>query len=224
MGIVVSLFVIFLVITGWALNHTATLGLARLSTHAPWIIAWYGLRGTVPATGYNAGSHWLIANENGALLDGKPTAFAVADVVGLAVTAEFIAIATTKTLFLLDRSGRLVDEIGAAQLPSAPLQQIAALDDNIVLRGESAHSSADGVAWQPFSGAAPWSAAQALPPDQQIFAKQLLPSLPLERLMQDIHSGRILGRYGPYLMDGIGLLFLLLAASGVWMFFRHRRR
>ena len=51
MGITVSLFVVFLVLTGWALNHTAELGLARISVHTPWITAWYGLRGEVPTTG-----------------------------------------------------------------------------------------------------------------------------------------------------------------------------
>lgn len=223
MGVIVSLFVIFLVLTGWALNHTAELGLARLPMKAPWITAWYGLRGTAPSKGYTAGGHWLISNENGALFDGKVIPISAANAIGLAATSDFVVIATKDNLFLLEKSGRLIDQIGTAQLPSGAINRLAVIDNKIVLQGSTTHASADGVTWAPFSGAVSWSTPQALPPAQQKFAQQLLPGLPLERLMQDIHSGRILGHYGPYLMDAVGLVFLLLAASGLWMFFRHRR-
>ena len=224
MGITVSLFVVFLVLTGWALNHTAELGLARISVHTPWITAWYGLRGEVPTTGYTASGHWLIATENDALLDGKPAPFKLRDPIGMAATSEFIAIASRDRLILLDTQGRLVDELGAAQLPTVPITGIGTHQNQIVLRAANNYASTDGAQWTPFAGDASWSAAQPLPPDQQAFAKQLAPALPLERIMQDLHSGRILGDFGPYLMDAVGLLILLLAASGLWMFFRRPRR
>lgn len=224
MGVAVSLFVIFLVLTGWALNHTAELELARLSIKAPWITAWYGLRGSAPSTGYSAGGHWLISNENGTLFDGKPMAVSAANAIGLAATSDFVAVATKADLFLLEKNGRLIDQVGTAQLPSGAIHNIAVVDNKIALQGSTTHISADGVNWTPFNGAATWSTPQPLPPEQLQLANQLLPGLPLERVMQDIHSGRILGRFGPYLMDAVGLVFLLLAASGLWMFFRHRRR
>ncbi len=224
LGVGVSLFVIFLVLTGWALNHTAELGLARLLVQAPWISAWYGLRGAVPATGYTASGRWLIAADDTALLDGKPTAFKLNHVIGMAATSDLIAIASRDELVLIDLQGRLVDRVSANQLPSGPIVRIGGAQNRIVLQGASVHSSVDGFTWAPFEGDIEWSTAQPLPPNQQEYAKQLAPALPLERIMQDVHSGRILGHYGPYFVDAIGLLFLLLAGSGVWMFFRHRRR
>lgn len=224
MGVAVSLFVVFLVLTGWALNHTAELGLARLLVQVPWISAWYGLRGGVPATGYTASGHWLIASENGALFDGKPTAFKLRDVIGMAASLDFVAIASRDELVLVDRQGRLVDRVTAAQLPAGPIARIGAAQNQIILQGATAYASADGLTWTPFKGNAEWSAPQPLPQIQQVHAKQLAPALPLERIMQDIHSGRVLGRHGPYLMDAVGLLFLLLAGSGLWMFVRHRPR
>ena len=224
MGITVSLFVVFLVLTGWALNHTAELGLGRLPVRAPWISAWYGLGGTVPATGYTASGHWLISGENGALFDGKKTAFELREVIGMAATADLIAIASRAELILLDREGRVVDRIAAPQLPISAITRIGAAQNQIILQGATRHASVDGLTWTPFKGDAAWSAPQALPPNQQDFAQHLAPAVPLERIMQDLHSGRILGRYGPYLMDAVGLTFLLLAGSGLWMFLRHRRR
>jgi hypothetical protein len=224
MGVAVSLFVVFLVFTGWALNHTAELGLARLSVQVPWISAWYGLRGEVPATGYSAGGRWLIAGESGMLLDGKPIDVKLDNVIGISVTADLIAIANSDEFLLLDARGRVLERIGPSQLPAHPISRIGLAQNQIVLQGSAAYASADGFTWAPFAGDAQWSIAQPLPAEQQAFAKQLAPGLPLERILQDLHSGRILGRYGPYLMDAVGLLFLLIAGSGLWMFLRHRRR
>jgi hypothetical protein len=224
MGVGVSLFVIFLVLTGWALNHTAELGLARLSVQVPWISAWYGLRGEVPATGYTASGRWLIAADDAILLDGKPTAFKLKNVIGMAATGDLIAIASRDELVLMDPQGRLVDRVSATQLPSGPIVGVGSAQNIIVLRGASVYGSVDGLTWIPFEGNTEWSAPQPLPPKQQEYAKQLAPALPLERIMQDVHSGRILGHYGPYFVDTVGIFFLLLAGSGLWMFFRHRRR
>ena len=224
MGVAVSLFVVFLVLTGWALNHTSELGLARLLVQVPWISAWYGLRGAVPATGYTARGHWLIGDENGALLDGKKTAFELRNAIGMIAADDFIAIASATELVLVDNTGRLIDRIASTQLPVNRIEKIGSSEQQIVLQGASTFASADGVNWQPFQGDAVWSVSQALPSDQQLNAKQLVPSLPFERIMQDLHSGRILGHYGPYLVDAVGLLFLLLAGSGLWMFVRRPRR
>ncbi len=142
----------------------------------------------------------------------------------MSATGELIAIASPTELVLVDATGRLVDRIPSTQLPVNPIEKIGASDQQIVLHGNGAFASADGVSWQAFEGDVVWSASQALPPNQRANVQQLAPSLPLERIMQDLHSGRIFGHYGPYLMDAVGLLFLLLAGSGLWMFLRHRRR
>jgi len=36
----------------------------------------------------------------------------------------------------------------------------------------------------------------------------------------DLHSGRLFGRLGPYVIDLVGLLALWLSISGVWMMWR----
>jgi len=46
--------------------------------------------------------------------------------------------------------------------------------------------------------------------------------LPGERVILDIHSGRILGYVGVLLVDFMAILFLLLAMSGIWMWYKYR--
>ncbi len=46
--------------------------------------------------------------------------------------------------------------------------------------------------------------------------------LSLERLLLDLHSGRLLGNAGVYIVDVAALLFIFLALSGSWMWWRRR--
>ena len=39
--------------------------------------------------------------------------------------------------------------------------------------------------------------------------------LPLIRVLSDLHSGRIFGRYGTWLMDASAVILLLLVATGI---------
>ncbi len=48
--------------------------------------------------------------------------------------------------------------------------------------------------------------------------------LPLERIILDLHSGRMFGTFGEYVMDIVALLFIFLALSGGWMWCRHMWR
>jgi len=50
------------------------------------------------------------------------------------------------------------------------------------------------------------------------------PWLSWERLLLDLHSGRLFGAAGVYVVDAAGLLFALLALSGVGTWWLHRRR
>jgi uncharacterized iron-regulated membrane protein len=42
----------------------------------------------------------------------------------------------------------------------------------------------------------------------------------LERLLLDLHSGKILARVGPVLMDAVGVTLIVLSLLGLSMWFR----
>jgi uncharacterized iron-regulated membrane protein len=48
--------------------------------------------------------------------------------------------------------------------------------------------------------------------------------LSLEKLVQDIHSGRILGSAGVFFMDLVAIMLILLSLSGVWIWSRRLRK
>jgi uncharacterized iron-regulated membrane protein len=46
--------------------------------------------------------------------------------------------------------------------------------------------------------------------------------LTLERLILDLHSGRIFGAYGIYVMDAAAIVLLWLSGSGLWVWWRRQ--
>ena len=48
--------------------------------------------------------------------------------------------------------------------------------------------------------------------------------LKLERVILDLHSGRIFGQYGIYLMDAAAIALLWLSLSGLWVWNSRRRK
>ncbi|MFT5351416.1 MAG: hypothetical protein ACI9MF_002239 [Gammaproteobacteria bacterium] len=46
--------------------------------------------------------------------------------------------------------------------------------------------------------------------------------LSLERILLDLHSGRLLGNAGVFIVDLAALFFVFLALSGSWMWLRKR--
>ncbi len=49
-------------------------------------------------------------------------------------------------------------------------------------------------------------------------------SVPLQWLITDLHTGEILGKYGPWFFDLIAASFTVLCVTGIVMYFKIRRR
>ena len=136
-------------------------------------------------------------------------------------------IAGAEALYLYTAEGQLIDKLSDAELPGKPIRQLGLAGDKLVLATVRGHfSSSDALTWQPHDGEQPtWSSLQALPNAELKEVKQAFaPSLPLERIILDLHSGRIFGRYGPLLMDLAAIVLVVLSLSGVWIYLRTVRK
>ena len=56
--------------------------------------------------------------------------------------------------------------------------------------------------------------------NRKILARYRGHGLPLERVLLDLHSGRILGKWGVWLIDVVAILLFVLAITGSWMWFQ----
>lgn len=226
-GVLAALFFLFLVITGLALNHTDVLRLSQKQVGSGWLMHWYGLRAQVPTQGYLFPGGYFAGDREHWVMDGHALAAAPQAVRGAVETGGMRYLATADTLYLYQPDGSLVDKLSGSALPAVPVARIGTLAGAVAVdTPQGIYTSQDALDWKPAAAdGVTWSVPQTLSSaTQQQLTEFFSPTLPLERVVLDVHSGRILGRYGPLLMDLVALVLSVLAISGVWIYLRSLRK
>ena len=223
-GLAAAGFFAFLSISGLLLNHGDTFELDSVRLGTPWLMAWYGLKPAVPEQGFeqegllfaSQGETWVLGLRKLKPGHGEP--------LGVVHTAGQLWVATSDEIDLFDADGRLVDRIEHDLLPGTPIRRIGNREGKLLANiGNEVFATTDGIAWAPLAsdGRMVWSRLQPLNATQrQALAPLFAPSLPLQRVVADLHSGRIFGSYGVLLVDALGAALLLLAGSGLWIYFK----
>ncbi|MGH8716931.1 MAG: hypothetical protein ACREUI_09480 [Burkholderiales bacterium] len=127
-------------------------------------------------------------------------------------------IGSASALYVFRDDGRLVEKISGAAQPGTYIEAVGVNEKRITLKtAEGIYSSADGLRWKNENAQCIRSAQpqELTPHAQQEYAQALAPGLPLHKILQDFHSGRIFGRYGLLFMDLVGLCVMGLGLSGV---------
>lgn len=227
LGLAVAAMALLLAVTGLLLNHTEALALKHRHANAPWLLAWYGIRAP-EGVFYPAGEHWLSQWGTRLFLDEREIGTSTEPLVGVVHTSHFIAVASATTLQLFTPDGRLIDRMERAAGLPADIQAIAMADgDTLLLR--TAHGTFAGdtslADWRPATATHPWSSPAAAPAllAQRLAQHFVGAGLPLERLVLDLHSGRLFGAWGVYVVDASALLLIFNAGSGALLWWRRRR-
>jgi hypothetical protein len=224
-GFAAVVFFLFLAVTGVILNHGSALGLDTRYLHAAWLVRWYGLAPETPHHAFRTGRHDLIAANGRWLLDGRVSGDAFPQPIGLVELPDMVVVASSASLYLYGKDGALIDRLDRSELPGIPVQAIGSGARQLVVRtGAGTFESPDALSWRPAPrDAIAWSApAELSAADRERYAEMLEPGVSVQRLLQDLHSGRFAGRYGPLVVDLLAVFLALLSLSGAWLFLRHR--
>lgn len=232
-GLFAFVFMAWLGVSGVLLNQSASWGFDAVHVRWSWLMALYGLHAQPPHDGYlAAGDHWLATTPDATLLDGKPLSPAIPNPIGFGATSGVVppvlAVATADSLVLLKPDGSRLDELRAPMLPVGHILRIGVTSSGALALdgGGTLYQSADGETWSalPANAAVHWSQPEPLSSAQRAATLPYArPSVPLEQVLIDAHSGRLFGRYGPYVIDAAGLAALALSISGIWMMWRTRQ-
>jgi len=227
-GISTALFVIVLTVTGLVLNHTDELELDSSYIQSDLLLNWYGIDSPGELTSYTSGPVSVTAVNDQVFWGKEPLSHVSVPLTGLLLYRDLVVIAAGGVLSLYTIDGELIEK----------LEHVAGVPADILAIGVTAQEllavkTAQGIfltddsmlEWsRPDKPEILWSEASPLPPE----SKEALQvayrgtGLPVERVLLDLHSGRILGRAGVYLVDAAAILFLFLAASGIWLWMRRR--
>jgi uncharacterized iron-regulated membrane protein len=227
-GLATALFVVVLSVTGLALNHTESLQLDARHVQSDTLLDWYGIKAPDTIVSYHAGTHAISQLGNQLYLDLQPVPAAEGRLAGAVEFADLIVAGLEEGLLLFTAGGELIEQLGTAAGVPAGIQAVGttATGKLVIKTAQGNYQTNENfIAWAAATASdVAW--AVAAPPEEGL-ARALRDTwrgsgLSLERVLLDVHSGRILGEGGVWLVDAAALLFLLLAGSGLWLWGRRR--
>ncbi|HIF08882.1 MAG TPA: PepSY domain-containing protein [Sneathiellales bacterium] len=226
LGLVSALFLVFLAITGVILNHGPALGLDGRTIDSPWLLDWYGMELRDEIISYRAGDHWLSWSDDHLFLDGRAVVERAAELNGVARTEDVIVVATLDTVYLLTREGDLIERLTGAALPGPIVRLGETADNQLIVETEAGRFAAKAgfMGWAPTELNALWSVPTPTsdPIRQKVLVDYRGEGLPWSRVLLDLHSGRLFGSWGPYVMDATAIILVILALTGLINWKRRR--
>ena len=228
LGITSAAFVLWLAVSGIILNHGEALGLDQQYVRSAWLLKHYGVPRLVPKASFGLSDHWISQEGEALYVDAQRVQVASGALVGAVNYGKILAAATTQRLYLFDASGRLLDNLGPEHgLPKA-IQALGVTGGWLVLRDARGMLRLNPDSLQidrQVGHSIIWAQASDLPGDlrRKIEHEERSHQISLDRVLRDLHSGRILGTVGGRLMDAAAVLFMALAISGLWVWWRAKK-
>lgn len=226
-GVFVSVLVIILSITGLILNFSDSLKLTRTYASATWILKHYNI-GEFSVVSFKTQRHLVSQASDYIYLDGNYSLDLTGTLVGAIDLPPYILLATQSSLLVIDTQGQIIDEISSySGLPESPLGISITEQGQPVIRGVNTYwkGSDELSAWQPLQGPHPkWVAPIETPTEINARIQEHARSheINFERVLLDLHSGRLLGSWGQNIMSIAAALLLILAATGIIVWLRKK--
>jgi hypothetical protein len=232
-GLTIAFFAVLLSITGILLNHTEEFGLSRKTVSVSWLMRMYGIKAPEIRQAYSLDSvnkkRWVVEYGKTIILENQKLDCKV-PITGVAQTNELLIVSNLTQLCLFTLKGELIDLLVTSK--GSQIKRLGMAKDGKISLDTSTglfglNSDFTGfVSQQQASADIEWIQASQAPVSVTSALKRQYKGegLPLERIILDLHSGRIAGLAGVYFMDFIALLLIFLGISGFIMWAKRRRK
>lgn len=230
-GLSLVVFVLYLSISGIALNHAGDLKLESRYISWSWLLDAYGLQVPAPTASFSDLSHRSTLLGERLFLDGRDTGQRESTLTGIATLGSLILVGGEQNAYLFTADGEFVEAIDLDSTLMGPIEQVGRAGDHAVVRsgGNVYRSDADVAMFEVWDDASVGHWSIATPPGaaemEVLEAAWRGRGVTIERVLLDLHSGRILSRTGPLLMDLVAVFLIVLSVSGLIMSnVRNRRK
>jgi hypothetical protein len=221
-GVALAAFLTMLVLTGIAINHSAEWGLDKKPLRQTWLLQHYGL--AVPSLrSFAVSNRWLSQLGDSLYLDHKSIGGCDGDLLSASVFVDGLAVLCQGRLQLFTADGMKLDDISESLGLPVDVDGLASGQQTLLLRTPARVFSLDPISLM-FTdlgelAEVSWSTPGVPPTElQQGLAEQYQGSgISWERLLLDLHSGRLFGKAGVLITDIAAIFLLLIALSGVWV-------
>lgn len=222
-GVLLAVFVVNLVATGIAINHSSDWSLDDYHVDQDWLLALYGISAAEQRS-FAIGERYLSqAGDSGIYLNQRRIARCEGALLGAVALSEEVVALCENRLLVFSPSGDLLDDISPAYGLPESLYGLAEKNGRLYLRDSQRVYQYDPVALNfsiaDKSPATTWAEVAAPPAKLDNFLQQRHrgkgPSW--ERVLLDLHSGRLFGDIGVWVVDIAAIALLLIALGGVWV-------
>lgn len=230
LGLTALVLVFILSITGIMLNHTESLSLDESVIESDLILNWYGINPQGTPLNFNTDNSWISQWNRQIFFNGNSLISHKQKMSGAVELDEVIAIALGTDVLLIDNAGDVIELMKNSS--TSPVKSIGLLENKIVLMDELNNYYLSDAQFTQFSRSekqnsllVTWSSASTLTDFKINQLKQSYrgQGLNLERVILDLHSGRIFNdNWGIYIMDASAIIMMLLGISGVWVWWSRK--
>ena len=232
-GLFALVLVIILAITGIMLNHTERLNLDNTFVNNSLLLNWYGIEPKDEPVSFRiengTQSHLISAWNNQLFFDGTAITNLEQTMHGAIGAEQFIVVALDNEIILLSNEGEFIERVSTS-ISFSNIQRLGMKYKRPVIEtSEPLYYMADEhiLDWDViFNEGIEWTEQHVLNNDEReaLLVAYRGNGLKLERVILDLHSGRIFGSYGVYLMDVAAIALLWLSLSGLWVWSSRRRQ
>jgi hypothetical protein len=224
LGIITAFFIIFLALSGIVINHANTLTIDSKHVNNELLLNFYGIKQPTDVRYYD--NKLIITNEFVWLKD-KLLLESNESIISAARFQQYWLVATAEQLYLFSSQGELVDQLDSASGLPSNISAMSITNDTVILKSSAGYFQSDNefFDWQAITPtkALTWVQATQTTDEQNQLAILQYKSqfLSWERVLLDIHSGRIFGKFGVLAADIIALLLIMLSVSGLYIWLRY---
>lgn len=231
LGAIVILFLLLLSFTGIALNHSRDWGLDDRYLTSPWLLDAYGVRAPQASSSFADGGHRVTLLGHRLYLDDREIADDIEALTGMLSLNELLLLTSHNAAFLFTTDGQMVERMDLTAMLPAPIDRIGRAGGHAIVAsaGRTYRSNTEITEFEPWPesevGDIDWSDPAAVPESllDSLQTQYRGQGLSIERLVSDVHSGRVVTKIGPLLMDMVAVLLILLCLSGTVIWMRPRR-
>ena len=230
LGVLAALFVLMLSATGIALNHGSDWGLDSRYVTSRWLLDTYGVRAPDASASFTDQGHRATLLGTRLYLGELEIAADVEALTGLVSLGQLLVITSGQQVLLFTTDGELVERMSLPPGLIGPVERVGRAGEYAVIAAAGQNYRADSdisnfVPWENTDAVdIDWSLRSSPPASLMNVLKEQYRGrgLSIERVLADIHSGRIVGVAGPYVMDAVAILLIILSLSGLLLWLRPR--
>lgn len=227
MGLLAMVFVAYIAATGILLNHSDRLGLGKIAVSNRHLLRLYGVTFEPPTEGYMLGAYWISHCQNHIFFDDRPTVASTAGIIGAMALNNDYFVFTEDHLYRFDSGGELIEKVGAELGLPRTIQRCGIASADVIVQSEGKIFRADPerLEWRVSpSEIVTWTTPSRLPESvrDRLRVAYRGAGFSLERVLLDLHSGRIFKCLGVWIADAVAIAMILLSITGLSMHFLYK--